>query len=62
MNETSPSTHLDQDRAEIIAVIEEETAAWLRRDIAGWAACWVRRLREEYPAPSMSTKRPTLFA
>lgn len=31
----------DDDRAEIISVIEEETAAWLRRDLPGWEACWV---------------------
>ena len=29
------------DRAAIVAVIEEESAAWLRGDVEGWAACWV---------------------
>jgi DNA-binding CsgD family transcriptional regulator len=30
------------DRAAIIAVIEAETEAWVRRDLDGWAECWVQ--------------------
>ena len=48
MKQASPSSHLDQDRSEIIAVIEEETATWLRRDLAGWAACWLQNERAQH--------------
>jgi DNA-binding CsgD family transcriptional regulator len=32
----------DDDRAAIIAVIEEESAAWIRGDVEAWRACWVQ--------------------
>lgn len=38
---------LPSDRDQIIALIEEETAAWLRCDLAGWAACWVHSDRAQ---------------
>ena len=33
--------HTD-DRAAIISVIEDESSAWLRGDVAAWKACWVQ--------------------
>lgn len=30
------------ERAAIISVIEEESAAWIRGDVDGWRACWVQ--------------------
>jgi DNA-binding CsgD family transcriptional regulator len=33
--------HVD-DRTAIISVIEEESSAWIRGDIAAWKACWVQ--------------------
>ena len=49
----------DRDRAAIIAVIEAETAAWLRRDMAGWAACWVQDARAQHvnARPSVGARR-----
>lgn len=33
---------LSDERAAIISVIEEESAAWIRGDVAGWRSCWVQ--------------------
>lgn len=59
MNEALPSGKRARDRAEIIAVIEEESAAWLRRDLAGWAACWLQNERAQHinARPSVGARR-----
>ena len=38
---TQGQDHID-DRSAILAVIEEESAAWLRGDVVAWKACWVQ--------------------
>jgi len=59
VNETLSTNQPDLDRNEIIAVIEEETAAWLRRDLAAWAACWVQSDRAQHvnARPSVGARR-----
>lgn len=39
---------LERDRAGIIAVIEEESAAWLRGDLDAWASCWLQDERAQH--------------
>lgn len=45
---TTVTSRLTPAEAEIAAVIEEETAAWLRGDFEGWAACWVQDERAQH--------------
>jgi len=49
----------DRDEREIIAVIEEETAAWLRRDLGDWADCWIQDERAQHvnARPSVGGRR-----
>lgn len=44
----SGEAEAERERAAIRAVIEEETAAWLRGDVAGWAACWVQEAHAQH--------------
>lgn len=37
-----PSQDHSDDRSAILAVIEEESSAWIRGDVASWKACWVQ--------------------
>lgn len=37
-----------EERACVMAVIEEETAAWARGDYDGWAACWVKAAHAQH--------------
>ena len=53
----------NRDRDEIIAVIEAETAAWIERDPAKWAACWLQNERAQHvnARPSVGARRLTGF-
>jgi DNA-binding CsgD family transcriptional regulator len=64
MNEAFHNADHDQDRADIIAVIKEEIGAWLRRDPAGWSACWLQNGRAQHvnARPSVGARRLRGFA
>lgn len=49
----------NRDSAEIIAVIEAEIAAWLRRDTPSWAGCWLQDERAQHvnARPSVGARR-----
>lgn len=48
LNHTESLSRDERDRAEIIDVIEEESAAWYRGDVEGWRACWVQDERAQH--------------
>lgn len=64
MNRTSPPDAHERDRAAIVALIEAETAAWLKRDLAAWAACWLQDERAQHvnARPSVGARRLRGFA
>jgi DNA-binding CsgD family transcriptional regulator len=49
----------DRDRIAIIAVIKDEIAAWLKRDPAAWADCWLQDTRAQHVnvRPSVGARR-----
>jgi DNA-binding CsgD family transcriptional regulator len=49
----------DQDRAEIMSLVEEEIAGWLRRDLEQWANCWQQNERAQHvnARPSVGARR-----